>query len=292
MSIKFTFANTNNSASASGVRVYRSTSTFTSGSLPAVKAELPVDAVEYIDSTAVLGTDYYYMFQLWRNDGTGEESIFTAIIHKRAVQESGAGVEVPTAGDTWYGYFGEITAANFISGSALATALGLSAGTLINDTTNWLKFAYRNKYLFVPKLPIRHSVSKNQLATANAVDGSHTVTIGGKTYKVRLLQGACVDPAPAAVAPVADPMQAHGSEWNDLLYPLFSTVIPSRIVDVAWGSNAIAALGVYRQWTLESVAGGNGVIRGNATTLDTYASVATSTTATDLAWRPCLEFTE
>jgi hypothetical protein len=84
---------------------------------------------------------------------------------------------------------GEVLSADFISGSALATAIGLSQGTLINDTSSWFKFVDNGKTFYMPKLPIRKTITWESLNAIGAVTGTKTVVIGGLTYKVRLMTG-------------------------------------------------------------------------------------------------------
>jgi hypothetical protein len=93
---------------------------------------------------------------------------------------------------------GEVTAANFITSSALATAVGVTTGTLYNDTTPWLKFVDNGKTFYISKKPIRTAITHEQLEALGAVHGSKTVVIGGLTYKVRLMTGLTTDPGNVA----------------------------------------------------------------------------------------------
>lgn len=120
------------------------------------------------------------------------------------------------AGDENHGFYGEVPTSQFISGNALATAIGLTKGIAINSAQPWLKFALNGKILYVAKKHFRHTVSWNDLNAVGAVYGTKTVVIGGKTYKVRLLKTSIIDPTPepwnwAAVI---------GSEWNKLIHPI------------------------------------------------------------------------
>ena len=54
-------------------------------------------------------------------------------------------------GDMTEGFFGEVTSAELITGDALASEVGISAGTSQNSTAGWLKFALDDKILFVAK---------------------------------------------------------------------------------------------------------------------------------------------
>lgn len=119
-------------------------------------------------------------------------------------------------GNMQAGFFGEVPASELITGDALASRIGLSSGTAQFSNEPWLKFAYQGKIQFVAKKPFRYSLSWNDINAANAVYGDRTVTIGGLTYKVRLMRGAENDPSNYT----DDDRDAIGSEWNRLLLPI------------------------------------------------------------------------
>jgi len=108
------------------------------------------------------------------------------------------GVQTPTGGDSKYGFYGEVSALDFISGADLCTAIGLAAGTLQNSDAGWLKFAKGGTQLLLSKKTLRHTVSWNDINAAGAVWGK-PVEIEGAVYSVRLLSTV---------------------EWNELMYPV------------------------------------------------------------------------
>ncbi len=73
------------------------------------------------------------------------------------------------AGDTNAGFLGFVPSAEFISGTALASALGISVGTSINADTPWIKYIWKGKVCFTPLKPIRHSVTWDAIYAAGAV---------------------------------------------------------------------------------------------------------------------------
>ena len=212
------------------------------------------------------------------------------------------GVEVFTtfegiAGDGNHGFYGEIPTSQFITGNALATAIGLTAGTAINSTQPWLKFALNGKTLYVAKKHFRHTLSWNNINGAGAVYGTKTVAIGGKTYKVRLLKTSLIDP-------MSDPFdwaEVIGSEWNKLMHPIHvkaGTQNWKRNQGVDpdvpnWGINYTDSdleTNVYTSWCQEKQ-GTNYVSRGHPS-IDFDASSVSSNPpsfASDRGWRPCLE---
>ena len=119
------------------------------------------------------------------------------------------------AGNMEQGYFGVVPSSQLITGDALASMVGISSGTSQFSSEGWLKFAYQGKIQFVAKKPIRYSISWDSINSANCVYGDKTITIGGLTYKVRLMRGANKDPAGDYRGSVN-----HNSEWNKLMLPI------------------------------------------------------------------------
>lgn len=110
------------------------------------------------------------------------------------------------------GYFGLVPSAELITGGALATAIGLTAGTAQNNTEGWLKFSYNKKILYIAKKSFRNNLTWNDIYKTGAVYGNDgigrnpagvtakiqdaRVVIGGSTYRVRLMRASTVDVTP------------------------------------------------------------------------------------------------
>lgn len=75
-------------------------------------------------------------------------------------------------GDKNAGFLGFVTGTELITGSAIATAIGLSSGTLINNDTPWIKYIWKGKICFAPLKSIRHSVIWDAIYNAGAVYGT------------------------------------------------------------------------------------------------------------------------
>lgn len=118
------------------------------------------------------------------------------------------------------GYFGLVSSSELINGDSLASLVGLTAGTSQFSTTNWLKFAYKGKVLFVAQKPIRHSLSWDNINSVGAATGTKQVAIKSLNYKVRLLQGALTNPSENN----ATDRGAKGSEWNRLMLAVHEQV--------------------------------------------------------------------
>lgn len=118
-------------------------------------------------------------------------------------------------------FFGEVATSEFITGDALASKIGLTSGVSQYSNEPWLHFVLDGKTLYVAKKTYRHSVTWDQINTAGAVFGTKTVEINGRTYKVRLLKSVANGDSYTG-SQTYDPIQAYGSEWNRLFYPIHS----------------------------------------------------------------------
>lgn len=187
-------------------------------------------------------------------------------------------------------YFGEVPTANFIDGASLAAALSFTNGTSVFNTEPWFKVKHNGKTLYFPKKPIRHTVSWNQLNTANLVYGNRTVLIGGLTYKVRLFTGSTGDPAP-----LISSNPAPGGEWDALFYKLWSGN-PNGTAE-NWANYTTAELGqdstARFNWCQETSSAGAtlAVIRGNTTPANAV-DTSKSNSSANYGWRPILELVE
>jgi hypothetical protein len=194
--------------------------------------------------------------------------------------------ETLIAGDDQLGWYGEVEAADFITGSALAMAVGLSAGYPIgDDTTPWLGFNHQGRRLFVAKRGLRHSIDWNTLNSLGIVFGTTTVQIGEHTYKVRLITGGNTNPSTAA-----------GGEWNDLLFRV-SAEDPLGLGADLWADYTAADLGVgqdnptvFKGTTCQEYHGSTSsvVIRGFYD-VNYYGSAQPTLSSSSYVWRPVLE---
>lgn len=196
-------------------------------------------------------------------------------------------------GINWESYFiGELSNAQFISYVNLSSLVGISAGTLHNEGSGWLRFIMDGVELIVAKKTIRHSIRWDAINSANCVYGNKSITINGKLYKVRLLTGADENPTPLGNGYYLK--GTHNSEFSRLFYPLVKddTRLPS-----------INPLAPYTQVEL-SMSSGNGratwcqetstssasqrVIRGS-TASSNFTTHTSSFSTAYYGWRACLE---
>lgn len=180
------------------------------------------------------------------------------------------GSEVPLGGDDFYGFYGEVSAEDLISGDELCSRINLTAGTSQFSDAGWFKYLHEGKLLYVAKKTIRYNVSWNHINTAGAVFGEAILIIDGKNYMVRLLSS---------------------DEWDALIQPVHKDGISPR-----WGNYgdtdiqvnyAVSGNGCYT-WT-STASGSYRVIRGYDSVLDSYTSTP-SDARTRSGFRPVLEF--
>ena len=233
-------------------RIYRSDTPMSLSSMPMPIATLTNNVTEYIDYDVVQGNTYYYRIGAVRG---ADEAISDELEMVAEEINYGPGPQEFIAGNMTNGFFGEVQSSEFITGDQLATSIGLTAGTSQYSGTAWLKFALDNEILYIPKKPIRHSVSWEHIYQAGAVYGTNDnglypsggdrvqdamVSIGSDSFKVILLKGANTDPV-ASDTTGYDIDWTHQSEWNRLMYPIHSGIHTSS-------SNPSDPSVPYAQW--------------------------------------------
>lgn len=199
---------------------------------------------------------------------------------------------------------GELIASPELLGTAIASQIGLTAGTVQNDDAGWLVYDFEGKTLLVAKKTLRHSISWNQINAVNAVYGDLEISFNGTNYKVRLFRGANSDPS--NINNGNGPRE--NSEWNKLMYPLVpepfgkpeSGTSSEGITFGLWGNYTEEDLMTARDYGAGSVTlcqetttrstsrvgrGGNNIGVG----LLIARQVSASSTTSIHGWRPVLE---
>ena len=201
-------------------------------------------------------------------------------------------------GNMQQGFYGEVTSDQLISGSALAAAVGLTAGTLINDTTNWLKVAYKGNTQFIPKKCIRSSVSWTQMNAAGIVTPAQNkrVVIAEQTFLVRLMRGGNMNPYTGSTATTRDPVETWDSEFNSLIYNLMGVITAGRkdpmLASYGGADMGLAPLGPGSTYICQELySGGTHCLqRTNASgVIDTAARATIGLADQYRGWRPVLE---
>lgn len=213
---------------------------------------------------------------------------------RKASGVTGPGPQAIIKGDLTAGYYGLVTPTEFINGTALATAIGLSSGIAQNSDLPWFKFSSQGKTLFIPQRTFRHTVSWVDVYLRGAVYGTattgrvnagtpvmqnRTITINGLVYKVRLMTGDATDPG-----------TRNGGEWNQLFIPL---------TDTTWGSYVNSDFGATSSqtgsitWCQETKDGTPYLAQrrgwGGVADTATYYTDIGYKAGSNVGWRPVLE---
>ena len=295
--------NNRNRNKETGTRVWRSDTPFNKDSLPLEPLlTLEPGATEFTDPDAPYGSRYWYLLEVYK----GGQSEFNGPYEAYATGTNlGPGSTDLVAGTPGAGFYGEIPSTQLITGTTLASQVGVTEGTAITDA-GWLKFSLDGRVLYVSKKPLRHSISWDHLQSKGVVTGTKTITIGGEVYKVRLLSGANTNPSTAANGSFDHP-GTHGCEWNRLMYRVSAkpfgnsnNILASEgITEGDWASYSEADLVTHSSggngsysWCQETgTTGATRVCRGNygVSHLNQYTS---SSSAADFGWRACLELVQ
>lgn len=209
---------------------------------------------------------------------------------------------------------GTVANADFISGDALASAIGLTAGVSINSTTSpWFHWIAHGRDLFVPQYALRWQISWNAIYQVGAVHGTSgvgiptnttsprsqnaMVTIADKVYRVRLLKGANTNPYQGFTTG-HDIVSQQQSEWNALWYPIIDdpnalSFTGEKQAHYAIGAVWMTGTGGSASWVQEvnSTNASAALSRGADGPSYAQANTTPSIASSNYAWRPCLEST-
>lgn len=207
--------------------------------------------------------------------------LMNAIVISRDYANTPGPTTFKAGGVMFGGYLGFTTATELISGTELASAIGLSAGTAQYSTDGWLKWMKAGKLMYVARKPQRHTISWDNINAVGAVFGTKTVVIQGKTYKVRLLTGGDASPASGA-----------GGEWNEIIYGVHKDQEPNW--DNYTDADIVVTSGDGRySWCQETSASNSSdrVHRGYSSVTD-FRTAPSSTVDGRFGWRPVLELVQ
>lgn len=278
--MKITLNWVNRNTGEDGTKVYRSLTTMNPASLPAPIVTLASGITTYDDTDVTRGATFFYRLGIFK----GADFAISNEVSLSALPSSGPGPQTLLAGDYEAGYFGTLTALELFTGEELAFKCGLTAGALQNSGTDWLKFAYKGKILFVPKQTIRYNISWKALYNLGLVFGTNDtgtnlpasvsaapinqqkiISKNGINYKVRLLKGAASNPYSFTTSGTYDSYGLEGSEWNDLIYKVVNQV-PVAQKGGNWGTIADSAIyDANYSWSTticQETSGVNALVRG------------------------------
>ena len=303
-----------------GTRIYRSESPIQSDSLPEPLATVGPGVTAYSDTNVVRNKTYYYRFEVYK----GNDKALSNQVTVTANPLNGPGPQTLIMGDYEAGYFGKLTSSEFFTAEEVAYYSGLTAGSVLNNTTEWFKFAYKGKILFIPAKVIRYNMSWQNLYEKGLVYGTDDngnnvptaitipvnqlkyITKNGENFKVRLMKGSPSNPITGSATGTYDSVGFQGSEWDELIYKMV-TQVPVNQRGGNWSDAAVTTVLDNQYFTLcqEAVTDGTVLYRGYSNAYIGHAGRVphTFTSGTNLTltggnvsgsqytgWRPVLEW--
>lgn len=302
MSIKLSWVNKNTQPVIT--TIYRSDTKIDRANLPAPLVVLSNNETSYIDTTAIQGNTYHYVFKTTN----GTETIISRDQTIQAAETRGPGSSVFLFGDRELGLYDTLSSDAFINATNLNTLVGNPVTTLNTNVITWYKYARRGKLYMVPNRVIGYGTGWNFLNNKGLVDGL-VVQIAGYSWKVRLMRGWS-----EADSALALPSKTLGTfdmstytqtnEFNDFVYPMAApTPVTQRLPN--WEQTAVVNLYSSNGYVIvcaEKVLEGDMIAARSFTAVSTnertklagaiFNSYSVATNSTIIGWWPVLELVE
>lgn len=299
MSITLSWVNKNTQSVTT--TIYRSDTKIDRANLPAPLVVLSAGETSYVDTTAVQGNTYHYVFKT----SNGTETIISRDQAIQAAETRGPGSNVFIFGDRELGLYDILSVDSFITAANLNTLVGSPVGNVYANS-QWFKYARRGKVYMVPEHALGNNTGYNTLAAKGLIDGV-VVQIAGYNWKVRLMRG--WNESDSAVALPSKTLSTFDTtaytqtcEFNDFVYPMAAaTPATQRLPN--WLQLTVASLystGYFILCQEKTIEGDTCLVRymsGISTSERTKlsaANVAQTLTAstTTFSWWPVLELVE
>lgn len=284
--------------------IYRSSTPLDKANLPAPLVTLTNQEVEYLDTTAVTGQSYYYMWVSYNmQHGSPAYSPSTLIT---VAQRRGVGPNILLTGNADCGYFGDVTQSELATVAGILAVQNVGAATpgLTNFDFVWRKCIYKGKIIYVPSLPqfldtflniyragfVYGRVDRSKLPVVPGFDSGLSVaqdkriTIAGDQYSIRLLRGYSDDiaiPVPtdinATISSVTTgtdttPAVRYDNEFDALFLPNISKTPYCQGMQNYPNAMRPGNTVRYGTYTMEVVTANNVLVRGGS--LDANSNAA------------------
>lgn len=308
MSLTLTWQNLNTEPVS--VRIYRGDAPLVTTSLPSPLVTLTAGETQYVDTTAVQGQWYYYLFETF----TATDRVYSNNRRIQALTRRGPGSNSLVFGDEQLGYYGSLSGEEFILAQTLKDAVAAPGTVVTTGGNTWYKYVRNGKILFVPMSRITSTISWIQLYQAGLVYGvdspgkgpvlptvpvnqKKVVTIGNDRFLVRLATGFSDDPTQTPpTGSVLVPTETYPNEINDLMYPLARFIpVAQKLPNVS--QNTVATLQTSGGFPVQELATtttsiNRGASNGEVATSLSARSSVTYNVTTSLGWWPVLELIE
>lgn len=136
---------------------------------------------------------------------------------------------------------GWVAGTDLITGDALASLIGLTAGTSQNSDAGWLHYIDGSREFYIARKTFRYGLSALAIEAANS-NNTKNIVIGENNFQVRQLTSMSLDPITSIVA------NASGGDWDKYLYPLIAGPARAQVTAEVWSYYTERDLGLSPQW--------------------------------------------
>ena len=306
MQIKLKWTNRNNRPVST--KIYRTEAIVPNDQLGAPLVTLDGTILEWVDTTAVYGKTYYYVFGVVG----GPTELFSMPLKVEAIYSTGPGPNKLISGDQQLGYFGHVNALDFFTTSEFFKAVGAPGFSENIALPVWDKWYRNGKILFVPRLPLTTSVAWNSIYGFGCVFGTNDdgpwrpagtpaknqmniIDKGFNRFIVRLLTAADDRNNPQRTVPDgATRAVRRYSEVSDLVYTLANNIFPpsQRYPRVSQSTTTASSLVagarslICQEKYLTGALGGNSTDTNTGGGFETLVAIAPNV---GYSWKPVLE---
>lgn len=152
------------------VEIYRNDTPVAPGDLGVPLVKLNGSITEWVDTTVVNGSSYYYT---WKSI-SGDKVVFTKPVLAKAEYSLGAGPTDLVYGDMSMGFFGTLTYKDLFTSQELMTLVNLNPAYIVGTgLLTWYKFARNGKILYAPSTPLSTAYAFNGIYGAGLVFGTN-----------------------------------------------------------------------------------------------------------------------
>lgn len=145
MRVKLKWVNRNNRPVST--KIYRTETIVSNDQLGSPLVTLDGSILEWIDTTVVYGKTYYYVFGVVG----GPSELYSTPLRVDAVYATGPGPSKLTLGDQELGWFGSVSAQEFMTVPELQILAGYPQVLVPNQLAPWDKWYRNGKILFIPR---------------------------------------------------------------------------------------------------------------------------------------------
>lgn len=175
----------NRGQAVTSIKIYRN---LHRADVPTLLTTLDTPDEVYIDATAEMNKLYFYKVALV----IGDEEVPGSVIAMMSVNDTGPGPKTLVSGTMEYGYFGSMTADEFLTTNDISRVGAPNSYTSFQNgtITTWRKFANMGKIIYIPNTPVwQTSSSVTSLVATQALYASGYLYGGGGSGRSPALTG-------------------------------------------------------------------------------------------------------